>query len=236
MVPPPPWQTKKDTDIIESISRSSPDCQQASVTLISAMEIGSMISSTRVRWILMLSIPLSVTVIEEDDDRAFMEHIFNDYQRLMYQTIFRIVNDPWLTEDLIQTTIEKLIASLDRFRHLNKAALTGYIASASRNTAISYLRKTQRKHQLLIDDWSEAEDKAAPDTPESLLLKKEELRAFASVWKKLDERSRSVLYGRYILKRSYAEIGSMLGVRPDSARMAVTRAKRTALSLLKKEI
>ena len=54
----------------------------------------------------MLSMPLSIMIIEDDTDRALMEYIFNRYQRLMYQTIFRIVKDPWLTEDLMQSTIE----------------------------------------------------------------------------------------------------------------------------------
>ena len=53
----------------------------------------------------MLSMPLSIMIIEDDTDRALMEYIFNRYQRLMYQTIFRIVKDPWQTEDLMQSTI-----------------------------------------------------------------------------------------------------------------------------------
>lgn len=183
----------------------------------------------------MLSMPLSIMVIEEDDDRALMEYIFKNYQRLMYHTIFQIVKDSWLAEDLMQSTIENLINSIDKFRNLNRAALTAYVTSASRNTAISHLRTTKRKHQLLIDDWSAAEEQSATDTPEVLLLKKEELEIFVSVWKKLDAHSRFILYERYVLKKSYAEIGSLLGRKPDSIRMAVTRARRTALSKLKGE-
>ena len=183
----------------------------------------------------MLSMPLSIMIIEDDTDRALMEYIFNRYQRLMYQTIFRIVKDPWLTEDLMQSTIENLINSIEKFRTLDKPALTGYVASASKNTAISYLRSTQRKHRLVIDEWDVAEKQSTNDTPEVLLLKKEELETFISVWHKLDERSRVILHERYVLKKTYAEIGKMLGVKSDSARMAVTRARRTALSQLKKE-
>lgn len=183
----------------------------------------------------MLSMPFSIMIVEDDNDRALMEYIFNSYQRLMYQTIFQIVKDPWLTEDLMQSTIETLINCIERFRNLNKTALTGYVATASRNIAISYLRSTQRKHQLVIDDWSAAEEQPVNDTPEVLLLKKEEMETFISVWNKIDERSRFILHGRYVLKKTYAEIGEMLGVKPDSARMAVTRARRTALSQLKRE-
>lgn len=183
----------------------------------------------------MLSMPLSIMVIEDDNDRTLMEYIFNNYQRLMYYTIFRIVNDPWLAEDLMQSTIENLINSIEKFRNLDKSSLIGYVASASRNTAISHLRSTQRKHQLVIDDWAVAEEQLNNDTPEIILLKKEEMEAFISVWDRLDERSRFILHGRYVLKKTYSELGIMLGIKPDSARMAVTRARRTALMQLKRE-
>lgn len=183
----------------------------------------------------MLSMPLSIMMIEDDNDRTLMEYIFNNYQRLMYHTIFQIVKDSWLTEDLMQSTIESLINSIEKFRDLDKAVLTGYVASASRNTAISHLRSTQRKHQIVIDDWAVAEEQSNNDTPEILLLKKEELEIFASIWDKLDERSRFILHERYILKKTYAELGLMLGIKSNSARMAVTRARRAALSQLKRK-
>lgn len=39
---------------------------------------------------------------------------------------------------------------------------------------------------------------------------------------------------RTILEKSYAEIASDLNVKPESARMALTRARRAALALSKK--
>lgn len=46
-------------------------------------------------------IPYCILVIEDDDDRTFMEQLFVDYHRLMYHEIFKLVHDQWAAEDVI---------------------------------------------------------------------------------------------------------------------------------------
>ena len=66
------------------------------------------------------------------------------------------------------------------------------------------------------------------DNPELTFIRKEEVQAFCNVWPTLDQKSRILLEGRFILGKSYEELAEELGIRPDSTRMAVTRAKRLA--------
>lgn len=54
------------------------------------------------------------------------------------------------------------------------------------------------------------------------------------VWDDLDERSRYLLSGRYILEQTFEEMAQELGVSSGSARMLLTRAKRSALALIQK--
>ena len=54
-------------------------------------------------------IPYCILVIEDDDDRAFMERLYNNYHRLMYSKIIEILKDEWDTEDVMQSVLEKLI-------------------------------------------------------------------------------------------------------------------------------
>ena len=46
-------------------------------------------------------IPYCILVIEDDDDRAFMEQLFVDYHRLMYHEIFKLVHNQWAAEDVM---------------------------------------------------------------------------------------------------------------------------------------
>lgn len=61
-----------------------------------------------------------------------------------------------------------------------------------------------------------------------MVIQKEEVEAFCNIWSTLDIKSQILLEGRFILGKSYEALAKDLGMRPDSTRMAVTRAKRLA--------
>ena len=62
-----------------------------------------------------------------------------------------------------------------------------------------------------------------------------ELDALAQVWPRLDENTRWLLEARYILDYSDGELARELGVKPDSVRMALTRARRKARHLMESQ-
>lgn len=59
--------------------------------------------------------------------------------------------------------------------------------------------------------------------------------ALAQVWPRLDENTRWLLEARYILDYSDGELARELGVKPDSVRMALTRARRKARRLMESQ-
>lgn len=182
----------------------------------------------------MLLIPYSILAIENDNDREFIERIFVSYQRLMYHEIFEIVGDSWLTEDILQTTIVSLINHISTLRELSSKKLVNYIISASKNTAISQVRRSSRSRETFVDDWWDmAQEANTKENPEFFILHREEMNCLAKIWVELDERSKYLLSGRYILHKSYTELGKELNIKPESVRMAVSRAKRLVYNLLK---
>ena len=52
------------------------------------------------------------------------------------------------------------------------------------------------------------------------------------IWTQLDERTRYLLEGYYILNLPAAEMARELNIKPASLRMALTRARKTAYQLL----
>jgi len=58
------------------------------------------------------------------------------------------------------------------------------------------------------------------------------LEALSRIWTQLDERTRYLLEGYYILDLSAAEMARELNIKPASLRMALTRARKTAYQLL----
>ena len=184
----------------------------------------------------MLPIPYIVLAIEDESDREFMEHIFISYQRLMYYEINNIVKDPWRTEDILQTTIIRLINNIDTLRTLSTPKLVNYIISASKNTALTQIRNDNRKRTTSFPDWFDVpQDEESDSNPEYFVLRKEDGVTLAEVWPRLDDRSKFFLRERYILNKSDAELANELQIKPGSVRMALTRARRAAYLLIMSE-
>ena len=179
-------------------------------------------------------IPYCILIIEDDNDRDFMSTLYLSYNRLMYREIFKIVNDPWVTEDLMQEVLIKLIDRVKDLRAKDRQHLINYVITVSKNKARNYVRDSNRNKEISFDDQV---DYSAPylgrDEIEFHLIQKDRLKKLISAWHKLDERSRLLLEKYYILEMSCTEIAKELGTKPGSVRMALSRARKSAYELLK---
>ncbi len=179
-------------------------------------------------------IPYCILVIDDEDDRAFMTELFLSYNHLMYREIFQIVHNKWVTEDLIQDVLIKLIDQVKELRSKDRNRLVNYIISASRNRAKNYLR--DQHPAFSFDDQIDCPDPLHNrEQIEHRLIHTHDLDSLARVWPKLDKRSQYLLEGYYILEKTTAEMARDLGIKTDSVRMALVRARKAAYELLKEE-
>lgn len=182
-------------------------------------------------------IPVCILAIEDDSDRAFMENLFLQYNRLMYHEIFKITNNPDITDDILQSTLEKLIDKIPKLRTLDRNRLVNYIITASKNTALNFLRDQKSGQRVSFDDCIDSPDWVHDKhITEDHLILVEEWDQLRLIWPKLDERSKYLLESRYLLEKSNEEMAQDLGIKPDSVRMALTRARKTALQLWFEEL
>lgn len=182
-------------------------------------------------------IPYCILVIEDESDRAFMESLYHNYRRLMYKTIKRIIDDPWSAEDLMQSVLVKLIDKLALLRSKEEQQVVSYIVSACRNTAYNYVRDHKKERETPYEEYLvDANSEQNGHRMEFALIREEEMDCLARVWPKLDEKSRHILEGYYILEKPMSELGKELGIKTDSVRMTLARARRKAYELLEKEL
>ena len=180
-------------------------------------------------------IPYCILVIEDDGDRAFMENLYLSYNKLMYHEIFKITKDPWATEDIMQSTLVKLIDKISLLRSRDRNRQINYIISACKNTAFNYLRKEKNIAVFSFDDCMDSPSELSHDPIQmkyDTLDLQDDWECLHRIWLKLDDRSKFILEGRYILEKSPEEMALSLGIKPDSFRMALTRAKRNAKKLI----
>lgn len=165
-----------------------------------------------------------------------METLFLEYQRLMYSEINKILQNAWDTEDVMQATLVKLIDKIPELRKKEKNKLINYIITASKNTALNYLRDNKYQSRIAYDEIDDPpDDNQDGRLFEMQLIMKEEVELLRRKWSSLDERSRYLLESKYILRKHDDDIAMELGIKAGSVRMALTRARKSAYQLLASE-
>lgn len=176
-----------------------------------------------------MMLPVCLLAIESEDDRAYMTQLYLDYQRLMYKTVYDVVRSREDAEDLTQAVLERLIDRIPLLRQLEENTRTAYIVSACRHAALNFRRDRSRHGETV--EYDDTLDSRAYRTPEEMVIRQENIDSLRRVWPLLDERSRLLLEGYYLLGKPTGELGKALGIKPTSVRMALTRARRTAYEL-----
>lgn len=183
-----------------------------------------------------MMLPLIILAIEDESDREFMARLFQENQRMMFQRTMDVLNNVQDAEDAMQTSLEKLIDKIEKLRSLeDNRRRTNYIAATCRNTALSHLRKLKHYNLFEFDEETVCIDDEE-HLVESQLVREEICRRFGEVWPQLSERNRILLESKYILGKSDRELAEDFGMKPDSVRMALYRARNEAKKLLVKEM
>ena len=182
-------------------------------------------------------IPIYILAIEDESDREYMSSLYVQYHRLMYSTIQKSIQDSWLVDDVMQTTFEKLIDKIPLLKTLSRDRLVNYILSSCKNNAYNALRYQNRHDAVGFDDINtiSTTDEQVIKV-EARLIRDEELSYLSRIWPSLDQRSQYLLRAKYILEKSTSEIAADLDIKPDSVRMALSRARKEAYKLIEKEM
>lgn len=166
----------------------------------------------------------------DPDDQEFILQIYREYARLMYRTVYQYVSDKADGDDLVQESVLKMVEKVSYIRSLSCCTLPSYIVSIVRNTAINHLKRqaVSQKHLRRLASLQTAE---SPDLEElTHLLYCREL--LAAVLDLLPPDERLLLEGRHMLGLTDQELARQLKCKPDSIRMKMTRARRSAFQLL----
>lgn len=178
------------------------------------------------------------TMINDVDDRAFMQEVYQQNERLMYAIALKYASNTQDCEDIVHDTVERLCKNIIKIKGLSNSALRAYVVYAVRNTAINF-----RKHQATINrhiqQLSDDDLSSEYDQPESIIERIEDLQekrtSLTKVWMQLTDAEQELLYRKYVLDQTTEELSGIFQCNRDSIRMRLSRARRKSLRLMKGE-
>lgn len=176
------------------------------------------------------------TMINDVDDRAFMQEVYQQNERLMYAIALKYASSTQDCEDVVHDTVERLCKNITKIKGLPSSALRAYVVYAVRNTAINF-----RKHQATINrhiqQLSDNEPSSEYDQPELIIERIEDLKekrtSLTKVWMQLTDAEQELLYRKYVLEQTTEELAGIFQCSRDSIRMRLSRVRRKSLRLMK---
>lgn len=169
-------------------------------------------------------------------DMEFVELLYNQYHRLIFFTVRKYELEEGRCEDIAQDCLVKLTEKVKTLRTLSDPALVSYIVATAKNTAISHVRRQRYDQKMIVHfedlDTNLTSIESIDLSLDDIIIKSEAQEQIRAVWPKLDEETKRVLEGKYYLEYDDKELAQVLGVKPSSIRMKLTRARRAVLKLL----
>lgn len=182
-------------------------------------------------------IPTFILAIENDDDRAFIEHIYKEYYNLMYSKAYDILQNRDCVDDVINNACIKLIPKIQKLRTFNCCVLASYIVYTVRSAAIDYMRKENiASSWLSIDDETQDNIPEDKDTPDELFIEKEKIERLLKALERLPEKQRLILQLKYFCDMSDKKIAEAFNISPHSIRAYLSRARKVLYKIIEKDM
>lgn len=151
-------------------------------------------------------------------EKAF-ETLVNRYKSKVYTTIYLIVKDQYIAEDLSQDTFIKAVETLKSGKYNEEGKFLPWVIRIAHNLAIDYFRREKRYPNIVFEDGSHVFNSLdfAADSIESLTIRKETHEYLRELIKRLPEQQREVLIMRHYEDMSFQEIADATGVSINTA-------------------
>lgn len=150
---------------------------------------------------------------------ACLEMLIERHKERLFTTIYLIVKDTYIAEDLFQETFIKIIRNLKKRKYNEEGKFLPWAMRIARNMAIDYFRKKKRMPTVT---GSEGEDvfrklKISTENREQEIIRSEKEDQVRYFINKLPEEQREVLILRHYGELSFKEIAAMTDVSINTA-------------------
>ena len=173
-----------------------------------------------------------VSLYKEGHEEAF-EQLVNRHKARIYTTIYLIVKDEYIAEDILQETFIKVVNTIKSGRYNEEGKFLPWVMRIAHNLSIDHFRKSRRYPTIIMDDGNNVFNTLdfSEDSAESVQIKKDTHTLLRQLIKELPDAQRQVLTMRHYMDMSFKEIAEATGV---SINTALGRMRYALINLRKK--
>ena len=164
-----------------------------------------------------MEIELAVKNVQSGKETDY-EYIVKYYENKIYTTVFRLVRQHNITQDLVQEIFIKVFYNLHKYKAVG--SFNSWLYRIVVNQCYDYLRKQSKQSTLEEIEFIEKQ------YPENMILQKEQLHQLDQLLHQLDKTEYFVLLLRYVNELSYGEISEVLEIPLNEVRNKLHRSKR----------
>jgi len=159
-----------------------------------------------------------ITLYRNGNEAAF-NLLVDRYQSNVFTTIFLIVKDQDVAEDLLQDVFVKVLHTLNSDKYNEEGKFQPWVMRIAHNLAIDHFRKAKRYPTILLEDGSNLLNSLsfAEDSSEEHRIKEETLAWVRNLIDELPEAQKEVVIMRHYLDMSFQEIAEQTGVSINTA-------------------
>ena len=159
--------------------------------------------------------------------------LIDRYKSRIFTTIYFIVKDKYIAEDLLQDVFIKTIKTIKCGKYNEQGKFLPWILRVAHNQAIDHFRKEKRNPKITLQDGSDVFNclKFSEDFTEPNNLTKKTVQYIKKIIYELPEKQREVLVMRHYMQMSFQEIAESTKV---SINTALGRMRYALIRLRKK--
>jgi RNA polymerase sigma factor (sigma-70 family) len=159
-----------------------------------------------------------VSLYQQGNEEAF-KSLLHRHKSKVYTSIYLIVKDRYVAEDLLQETFIKAVNTIKGGRYNEEGKFLPWISRIAHNMAIDHFRKEKRHPEIVLEDGSNVFNSLSfsGDTMELQEIGRENKKWLRLCVKQLPDEQKQVLIMRHYLDMSFQEIADRTGVSINTA-------------------
>ena len=174
-----------------------------------------------------------IMTIENEEDRDKVTEIYRLYSGTMLYIANSILKEIYLAEDAVSEAFLKIIDNLEKIDIVDCYRTRGFAVIIVRNVAIDMLRKQEKKQVVSFEEYGE--DIGYEELAFDNITVKEACDKIMGCIEGLRKDYSDILYLKLEFDCSYEEIGKILNISPENAKMRLFRARKSLMKKLNKE-